>query len=48
MVFDDELIPGLDDNKDPYANPELIDALLSAMEDIKKVLKSISKTQKPK
>merc|ERR1719511_472080 len=38
---DDELIPGLDDDKDPYANPELIDALLSAMEDIKKVFKSI-------
>merc|ERR1712150_429326 len=30
----DELIPGLDDDKDPYANPELVDALLSAMEDI--------------
>ena len=38
---DDELIPGLDDDKDPYANPELIDAILSAMEDIKKVFQSI-------
>ena len=47
-TLDDELIPGLDDDKDPYANPELIDALLSAMQDIKRVFKSISKTQTPK
>ena len=47
-TIDDELIPGLDDDKDPYANPELIDALLSAMEDIKKVFKSISKAQSQK
>ena len=47
-TLDDELIPGLDDDKDPYANPELIDALLSAMQDIKRVFKSIAKTQTPK
>ena len=45
---DDELIPGLDDDKDPYANPELIDAILSAMQDIKKVFKSIPTPEKKK
>ena len=47
-VQDDELIPGLDDNKDSHSNLEFTDALLSAMEDIKTVFNSISKPDKSK